>query len=124
MSQFKLTSLDGAYTFDTNIPATVTQRMETNLQTSDTQGFMIKRQAGSQRVRLDCVVTATKASIEANLLPQLNYPMDSYVTIDRNILGKSVKTVRAVVTGYEVTDEFDNGVDQAVRLTIVEVIGF
>lgn len=123
MSQFRIRTVDSAYDYSDSLPATVKQSFKTNLQTSDTQGFMIKRQAGRQRVELTLNITGTKSAIEAQLLPQLNYPSDSFVTIDRNILGKSTATMRAVISEYDVREEFADGNEMSVDLTCIEVLG-
>lgn len=126
MSNFVMETLDGTYSYTSrlNTPATIKQGIKNNNQYTNTQGFLIKAQVGRKRAEIEAEVDDTKANIEANILPMLTYPMNVNVTIDRNFLGRSVKTLEMVITSYEYMElgGDDNTADGAIKLKLVEVL--
>lgn len=89
---------------------------------SDTQGFMRKVQIGDTRVVIECTAKGTKAEIETTLLLMLTYPLTCQVTLDRNIMTKSVSSMECVIDDYEVIQEFDDGNEYEVKLILIEVL--
>lgn len=126
MSNFVIATTDGTYTYTSrnNTPATVKQSIRNNNKYTDTQGFLVKAQVGRKRAEISIQVEDTKANIETNILPMLTYPMNVNVTIDRNFIVRSVKTVEMVITAYDY-DELggdDNTADGSIKLKLVEVL--
>lgn len=125
MAQFTIKTIDNQYTYNNDLPATVIQKWKSNHSLSNTQGFLIKKQSGNQRVEMDIVLNGVSDSndnINANLLPQLNYPTTVFVTIDRNILGKTTKTAEFIIADFNVEQELDDGAEQVTIMKLIEVI--
>ena len=125
MAQFTIKTIDNQYTYNNDLPATVIQKWKSNHSLSNTQGFLIKKQSGNQRVEMDIVLNGVSDSndnINANLLPQLNYPTTVFVTIDRNILGKTTKTAEFIIADFNVEQELADGAEQVTIMKLIEVI--
>ena len=125
MSNFSLTTVDSKFTYTSrlNTPATVKQALKNNNQYTSTQGFLIKAQVGRKRAEIEARVDDTKANIEDNILPMLTYPQNVNVTIDRNFIGRSVKTLEMVITGYSYDELGENQTgDGIIILKLIEVL--
>lgn len=122
MAQFRVKTVDSAYTYERDIPATIVQSPEDNSRKSNTQGFLFKKQVGQKRVRITATIEDTKTNIEANLIPQLTHPTSVELTIDRNILFTTATTGEFVIDDYDMPEEFDDGETQLMRIKFVQVI--
>jgi len=125
MAEFIIKTSDNVYTYSNTLPATVKQKWKSNHILTNTQGYLIKKQSGNQRVEMDIVINGesdTNDNINNNLLPQLNYPQSVIVTIDRNILGKIVKSCEFIIADYDVSEELADGNEQVVKMKLIEVI--
>lgn len=125
MANFTISTMDSVYNYTSrnDTPASITQSIKNNNQYSNTQGFLIKTQVGRARAEINIEIDDTKANIETNILPMLTYPMNVTVTIDRNFLGKSVKTLEMVIADYSY-DELGEGQqsDGIIKLKLIEVV--
>ena len=125
MANFSIATLDGQYSYTSRLdtPATIKQKIVNNNQETNTQGFLRKVQVGRRRVEIEISIDDTKSNIETNILPMLTYPDSVQVTIDRNFLGRTVKTIEMVIDDYDYQELGENETgDGIISLKLVEVL--
>lgn len=93
-----------------------------NNKVSNTQGFIVKVEKGVSRVELVMSIMDTKANLDANLFPQLTYPTNVTLTLNRNIPTKATNTATFAVVDYSIVNEFNDGLDQEVEVKYIEVL--
>lgn len=100
----------------------IEDNVRTNNQTSDTQGFLTKKQINRRRVEARITIGDDRANINASLLPIEMYPTPIDVTIDRNWVGSSTTVKRFEM--YELRKNRDlDGTAEEWSFRLVEVIG-
>lgn len=127
MSELIITTSDSVYTYSLAASqgdpvADISFEYDSNIKTSDTQGFLRKVQKGRYRIRATVTIMDTKARLEAAVLPMWQYPQTVNVTFDRNIPGKSTDTGEFVMESYKILQEFDGGTMQEIELQFTEVL--
>ena len=109
------------YTAPTNGEVIKEWKPVNNNEVSNTQGFLIKVEKGTSRVELVMSITDTKDNLDANLFPQLTYPTNVSLTLNRNIPTQSTNTGTFAIVDYQIVQEFPND-EQEVEVKYVEVI--
>jgi len=120
-----ITTIDDVLTYSVNYNDSVFSVMDnvkTNNKTSNTQGFLIKKQIGSRRIEATISIGDTISNINTSLLPFDLYPVPVAITIDRNWVGKTTPTATFEIVSMEKTKNL-NGVHEEWMIKIVEVIG-
>ena len=120
---FSSITTDSQYTYTAPTDGEVIKEWKTsnNNKVSNTQGFLIKVEKGTSRVEIVMSITDTKANLDANLFPQLTYPTNVSLTLNRNIPTQSTNTGTFAVVDYQIVNEFPND-EQEVEVKYVEVI--
>jgi hypothetical protein len=121
---FSSITTDSQYTYTAPTDAEVIKewKIRNNNKVSDTQGFLVKVEKGQTRVELIMSIADTKANLDTYLLPQLTYPSNVTLTLNRNIPSKSTNTGTFAVVDYVLVNEFNDGTEQEVEVKYVEVL--
>ena len=120
-----ITTSDSVLTYSVNYNNSafdVKDNLANNNKTTSTQGFLIKKQIGSQRIEGSINIIDSRTNINASLIPFNLYPVPVDITIDRNWVGKSTATARFEIVGMNKFKDLD-GNDEEWKIMIVEVIG-
>lgn len=121
---FSSITTDSTYSYTAPDQGEVIKEWKTanNNKVSNTQGFLVKVEKGTSRVEMVMSITDTKANLDANLFPQLTYPTNVTLTLNRNIPTQSTNTGEFAVVDYQIVNEFNNGLEQEVEVKYIEVI--
>ena len=98
-----------------------TFRNTNNIALADTQGFLIKKQAGRDRVRVQLEITDTKSNLRTNFLPMLNYPVPVNVTFDREIPFRDSTQGKFEIVDSELLAEYGDD-SLRIQVTLIEVL--
>lgn len=97
-------------------------QVKNNNKVSSTQGFVVKVEKGESRVEMIVSVCDSKTNLDTNLFPQLTYPTNVDVTLNRNIPTKTTNIATFAIVDYQIVNEFNNGEEQEVEIKFIEVL--
>ena len=128
MAEFIIATTDGTYSYNsltqTNTPSKVAQITfdhEDNNSYSDTQGFLIKKQVGVNRVRARVNLILARADYEYTFIPMNVYDDTVEVTFDRNIPSKNSVSGRFVMGKPKIKQELPDN-EYEIEFDLTEVI--